>query len=174
MSIKHTSTYQDQLLPSLFDRLTDNEPRKSKETDTQKVMTVAQYRQSVLRDVFFLLNTTRLQQDLINDDLPKNVQTSTLNYGISAFSGYNLADIDWEDIQNIIKSALINFEPRLEESSLKVIVNINEKEEILHNHLIIEIKGYLKLNPYPQAFLLKTSMDIETGMFNLVDGNTNE
>lgn len=44
----------------------------------------------------------------------------------------------------------------------------------LNHRLIIEIKGDLKLNPYPQEFLLRTSMDIETGLFNLVEGKTDE
>ena len=69
---------------------------------------------------------------------------------------------------------MINYEPRLEASSIAVKVIIDNEAELLNHRLIIEIKGDLKLNPYPQEFLLRTSMDIETGLFNLVEGKTDE
>lgn len=160
---------QNQLLPSLFDRLTDHEPRNRKEASQNKVFNLEQYRKAVLRDVLFLLNTTNLQSSTYTEALPSHVQNSTLNYGIPPFSGANFSDLACQAIEENVKQAVATFEPRLDARSLQVQVytGVAETDDDLQNKLTIEIKGHLKLNPYPQEFLLRTSMDIETGMFDL-------
>ena len=174
MSLKRNVKLSNQLLPSLLDRLTDQEPKRRKEIKQDYVFNLPQYRQAVLRDVLALLNTTCLQSNDLDVLLAPNLETSVLNYGIRAFSGNNFADIEWQQVEQVIKQALINYEPRLEASSIAVKVIIDNEAELLNHRLIIEIKGDLKLNPYPQEFLLRTSMDIETGLFNLVEGKTDE
>lgn len=165
------SQYRNQLLPSLFDRLTDEEPRRKKEARPDQAVNLEQYRKAVLRDILFLLNTSNLQAETIQKHLPENVRSSTLNYGIPSLSGVNFSDIEWQDAERHIKQAIIDFEPRLDKKSLQIIVNTEDDDDnAMHNKLIIEIKGYLKLNPYPKEFLLRTSMDIETGLFNLLEG----
>lgn len=167
------SQFRNQLLPSLFDRLTDEEPRKKKEARPDQAINIDQYRQAVLRDILYLLNTCNLQAETMEQHLPGNVRSSTLNYGIPPLSGVNFSDIEWQDVEQNIKQAVIDFEPRIDSKSLQVIVNTeDDNDDALHNKLIIEIKGHLKLNPYPKEFLLRTSMDIETGLFNLLEGGT--
>ncbi|OSI10030.1 type VI secretion system baseplate subunit TssE [Neisseria zoodegmatis] len=167
------SPFKNQLLPSLFDRLTDEEPRKKKEARPDQAINLDQYRQAVLRDILYLLNTCNLQAETMEQHLPENVRSSTLNYGIPPLSGVNFSDIEWQNVEQNIKQAVIDFEPRLDSKSLQVIVNTeDDDDDALHNKLIIEIKGHLKLNPYPKEFLLRTSMDIETGLFNLLEGGT--
>lgn len=102
------------------------------------------------------------------------MKSSTLNYGIPAFYGVNISDIDWVGVQNLILASLINFEPRLEENGLKVLVHIENDLHFNHNQLLIEIKGMIKLNPYPREFWLRTTIDVETGLFSLVDGSVDE
>ena len=166
-----SSQFQNQLLPSLFDRLTDEEPRKRKETHKEQAINLEQYRKAVLRDILFLLNTCNMQTSMMNTDLSANVRSSTLNYGIPPISGINFSDIEWEDIEQYIKQAIIDFEPRLDRHSLQVIIHTeNKNNNVSYNKFIIEIKGNLKLNPDPKEFLLKTSIDVETGSFNLLDG----
>lgn len=158
--------FKDRLLPSLFDRLTDTEPRKNTETQQERSVNIEQYRRAVLRDILFLLNTSNLQSTVFSVRLPENVKESVLNYGVMPFSGVNFSDIEWQRVEQSIKTAIRHFEPRLDAATLQVEAKINnEAEKTVHNKLIIEIKGNLKLNPYPQEFLLRTSMDIETGMF---------
>ncbi|KPN70625.1 type VI secretion system baseplate subunit TssE [Neisseria sp. 83E34] len=165
------SQFRNQLLPSLFDRLTDEEPRKKKEARPDQAINLEQYRKAVLRDILYLLNTCNLQAETMEKNLPENVRSSTLNYGIPPLSGVNFSDIEWQDIEQHIRQAIIDFEPRLDNKSLQVAVNTeDDDDDALHNKLIIEIKGHLKLNPYPKEFLLRTSMDIETGLFNLLEG----
>lgn len=174
MSIKRNVKLANQLLPSLLDRLTDNEPKRRNEIKQEYVFNLPQYRQAVLRDVLALLNTTCLQSNDLDQPLVPGLENSVINYGIRAFSGNNFSDIEWQQVEQVITQALINYEPRLEAETIQVAVIIDNEAELLNHRLIIEIKGDLKLNPYPQEFLLRTSMDIETGLFNLVEGKIDE
>lgn len=162
------------LVPCLLDRLTDTDPRSNHDAKYYRGISITKYRQSILRDILYLLNTTCLHSEQQNILLPSHVKSSTINYGIPAFSGVNISDIDWSSVQNLILESLINFEPRLEEHGLKVMVHIENDLHFNHNQLLIEIKGMIKLNPYPREFWLKTTIDVETGLFSLVDGSVDE
>lgn len=162
------------LIPCLLDRLTDLDPRSRHDPKHQRSISITKYREAILRDILFLLNTTCLQSESLDIKLPEHVRRSSLNYGIPAFSGVNISDINWVTVENSILEALINFEPRLDSDSLKVIVHIENVLYSSHNQLLIEIKGMIKLNPYPREFWLKTTIDVETGLFSLVDGSINE
>lgn len=151
------SQFKNQLLPSLFDRLTDEEPRRKKEARSDRVINLDQYRQAVLRDILYLLNTCNMQAETMGIGLTENVRSSTLNYGIPPLSGVNFSDIEWQDVEQNIKQAILDFEPRLENKTLQVIVNTSDDDgDALHNKLIIEIKGYLKLNPVSTSILVRS------------------
>lgn len=162
------------LVPCLLDRLTDNEPRSSHDSKYYRGISISKYREAILRDILSLLNTTCLHSEELEILLPKQVRSSTINYGIPAFSGVNISDIDWTSVQVLILEALINFEPRLEKDGLKVVVHIENSLHSNHNQLLIEIKGMIRLNPYPREFWLRTTIDVETGLFSLVDGIVDE
>ena len=149
------SQFKNQLLPSLFDRLTDEEPRRKKEARSDQVINLDQYRQAVLRDILYLLNTCNMQAETMGIDLTENVRSSTLNYGIPPLSGINFSDIEWQDVEQNIKQAIIDFEPRLENKTLQVIVNTSDDDDdALHNKLIIEIL-ILKNSCSEPAWMLK-------------------
>ena len=93
------SKKQDFLLPSLLDRLTDFEPKKRLDTLSANKFDAKLYKNSVLRDILFLLNTTNFQSHISADLTNEQVALSTLNFGISAFSGNNLSDIDWASLE---------------------------------------------------------------------------
>lgn len=155
------------LLPSLLDRLTDLEPKRKFDYHVSyKAMNEKVYRQSVFRDILFLLNTIAFDQGF-DSVLPPLISQSTLNYGIPSFSGINLSDINWYEMEKKILNCLVTFEPRLEAESLEVKMLVNENN--LKNVLMLEIKGNLKMNPYPQEFLLKTDVDVESGEFKLIE-----
>ena len=52
---------KERLQPSLLDRLTDDEPDEQEESRDRRVLSMSQLRQSVLRDVGWLLNTRSLE-----------------------------------------------------------------------------------------------------------------
>lgn len=162
------------LVPCLLDRLTDVDPRSSHDAKYYRGISISKYRESILRDILYLLNSTCLHSEQLEILLPTHVKSSTINYGIPAFSGVNISDINWTNVQNLILESLTNFEPRLEKSGLKVVVHIENDLHFNHNQLLIEIRGMIKLNPYPREFWLRTNIDVETGLFSLVDGSIDE
>ena len=52
---------QERLQPALLDRLTDDEPDKKQEPREARVLSKSRLRQSVLRDLAWLFNATRLE-----------------------------------------------------------------------------------------------------------------
>ena len=53
-------TPKERLQPSLLDRLTDDAPHRRTESREQRVLSLAQLRESVMRDLAWLLNTEHL------------------------------------------------------------------------------------------------------------------
>lgn len=159
----------DKLLPSLIDRLTDQLPNRKTEVDEARVMSLAKYREVVLRDLLFLLNTAH---PIAKEQLEgyAQVQSSCLNYGVEPLSGANVSEIDWLSVEDSIKQAITHFEPRIDPTSLMIKCLSEQDQASLYNALIVEIRGDLILNPYPQAFFIQTAMDVETGTFDLVLG----
>ena len=79
-------TPKERLQPSLLDRLTDNEPDQQKEAREKRVLSMRKLRESVQRDLAWLLNTSNLEtvQDL--DEYPL-VSHSVINYGLPDLAG---------------------------------------------------------------------------------------
>src|ERR1700754_420928 len=105
-------TSQERLQPSLLDRLTDAQPEQPEESREQRVITAARLRECVTRDIAWLLNCTRQWS---SDELAEHpeVDSSVLNFGIPDLTGTELSGIDAGVLQNRIRAALLNFEPRL-------------------------------------------------------------
>ena len=110
---------QDQLQPALLDRLADDEPEKKTESRDQRVISIAKLRNSVLRDLTWLLNSVHLAA---TEDLSQcpDVERSVLNYGLPSFAGGSTATLGILDTENAIRDTILRFEPRLIPNSVKV------------------------------------------------------
>jgi type VI secretion system protein ImpF len=73
---------RERLQPSLLDRLTDDEPERGIEARERRVMSLRMLRDSVLRDLGWLLNTTNLLSVTDHPKLP-HVAASVLNSAAS-------------------------------------------------------------------------------------------
>lgn len=154
-------THKERLQPSLLDRLTDHEPEKSQEPREQRVFSVARLRESVLRDLAWLLNTTNLAaaQDL--EPYPE-VAASVLNYGIPDLSGRTLSSTDPAILERALRQAIADFEPRIIRHTLMVRLEVNEGL-MSHNAITFLIEGDLWAQPLPLRIYLKTEIDLDMG-----------
>lgn len=153
---------QDRLQPSLLDRLTDEEPDKKQEPRERRALTFTQLRQAVKRDLGWLLNTTNLATVEENlGDYPY-VARSVLNYGIPDLTGRAVSGVRVDEIQRLLRQAILDFEPRILKNSLKVRVVI-QSEEMSKNAVRFEIDGELWAEPVPLHLLLQSELDFETG-----------
>jgi type VI secretion system protein ImpF len=162
-------TTQERLQPSLLDRLTDNEPDQTHESRERRVLSLPRLREAVLRDLAWLLNTTHLA---VSQDLSAypEVAKSVLNFGLPELTGTSLAGLDSADLERQVRECVANFEPRLGRQSLEVRVT-QAPEEDHQRSLKFEIIGELLAKPIPVQLFLKTEVDLENGLVDIVDAH---
>jgi type VI secretion system protein ImpF len=154
-------TPKERLQPSLLDRLTDDEPHTRVESPEKRVLSLDRLRDSVRRDLGFLLNATHLAavQDL--SEYPE-VEHSTLNYGIPDLAGRPASSIESDDLVRAIRRAIIDFEPRLLRNTLKVSIVV-DADAHNPNALRFDIEADMWSEPLPLRLYLRTELDLEDG-----------
>lgn len=151
---------RERLQPSLLDRLIDREPSRKKDPPDAQVLTAAQLRQAVLRDLGALLNTSNLAtlEDLSATPL---VAKSTLNYGIPGFAGLLDSSSKSGALARELEAAIRAFEPRIRPETLRVRMR-GARDGSSVPALVFEIEGELWAQPVPQQLFLETTVEIET------------
>jgi type VI secretion system protein ImpF len=159
---------QDRLQPALLDRLTDDEPDKKQEPREARVLSRSRMRQSVLRDLAWLFNATRLERVT---DLAKApyVRRSVLNFGLPALSGGTASSLDVTGLARAIRDAILTFEPRILPATLEIRTLVEAGDLDHHNVIGVEIHGELWAQPVPLEFLVRTEFDLETGKVQIAD-----
>jgi type VI secretion system protein ImpF len=158
---------RERLQPALLDRLIDDAPSERRESEAQRVMTKAQLRQAVLRDLSWLFNATQ-PRDRIAETHPA-LGGSVLNFGLPALSGLLASKVDVSMLERAIKDTIQRFEPRLLPESLHV--KALEVTSVLdtHNMIEFEIHALLWAQPVPLEVLLRTKLDLEAGLVEVRD-----
>ncbi|MEW8682388.1 MAG: type VI secretion system baseplate subunit TssE [Candidatus Thiodiazotropha endolucinida] len=162
-----TAKQQNQLQPSLLDRLTDDEPGKTRESQDKRIISMRRLRQMVMRDLAWLLNTTNLST---TEDLTAypEVEHSVLNYGLTELSGHLVTRMDLARLERLVRQAIQDYEPRILPQSVRV-RSIRDSGKESHNRLMFEIEGQLWAVPTPSHLLIKTQIDLEEGGVTLSD-----
>lgn len=160
---------QERLQPALLDRLVDDEPDKQVESREARLITVRRLRTAVLRDLAWLFNATQPSPEELDPELYPEAAKSVLAYGLPALAGSTMSGIDVGTLEGRIRDAILRFEPRMVESTLKVTALVNHLSEDHHNQLQVEIRGNLWAQPVPLEMLLRTEMDLESGEVRIKD-----
>jgi len=155
----------ERLVPCLLDRLTDDEPRRRKEGRDQRVISPRRYIEAARRDLKWLLNAGAKPSNEAIYDYPEAVK-SVLNYGVPDLCGLTASGISPEEIARRLRQAILAFEPRILRSSLVVQVYV-QPEAMGPTAVSFEIAGELWAQPAPEAFYVKTDVDLETGQWEL-------
>ena len=156
---------RERLQPSLLDRLTDDEPESSVESRERRVLSLRTLRESVLRDLAWLLNTTNLLSVTDHARLPY-VANSVLNYGMPDISGISVAGMNLTDLERGIRQAIWDFEPRLIRGSVSVKAVPAESDR---NTIMFEIEGDMWAQPYPERLYLKTELDVDRASIRVTE-----
>ncbi|SAK50129.1 type VI secretion system baseplate subunit TssE [Caballeronia ptereochthonis] len=162
---------RDRLQPSLLDRLTDLEPHARHEARERRVMSARALRDSVQRDIGWLLNASGLGDGADAASLP-HVATSVLNYGLPDLAGRNVAALTPGVLERLIRDALWAFEPRLVRESVRVtaIEDAKGAKGAARSHVIrFEIEADMWSQPYPERLFLRTELDLEAGEVRVSD-----
>lgn len=161
------SASRDRLQPALLDRLLDDQPGSNSEPLEARTISRQRLRQCVLRDISWLLNAQAGFGHLERGAFAQ-VARSTVNYGMPPLSGKLVSGMDVADLERAIREAILRFEPRILPRTLTV-RGFAPKDARHHNQLIFEITCQLWAQPYPLELLLKTALDLETGLVELRD-----
>jgi type VI secretion system protein ImpF len=162
-------TPQERLQPALLDRLTDDEPLNQKpEPRERRIINATRLRQAVLRDLSWLFNTTKLESGDALAAYPF-AETSVINYGLPALAGETASQLDVVALETSMRQAIINFEPRIVPSTLRVEAIVASGSLDHHNVVSVQITGQLWAQPVPIELLLRTELDLETGKVEIRD-----
>jgi len=161
---------KERLQPSLLDRLTDLAPDKDKESSSQQVLSQKQFKDAVIRDVAWLLNTTSLDSVIDLDAYPE-VKRSVINFGMPDISGHTAHSVDAEALEKSLRHIIYEFEPRIIQNSLKVTVHSNP-DDMSHNSLVFAIEGVVFGQPMPFQVVLRSELDLEYGQFVVSETST--
>jgi len=159
-------SFSDRLQPSLLDRLTDDDPQHQAEPAEARVLSKGQLRAAVLRDLTWLMNSTRLGASDSLEAWPE-VERSVLNYGLPAFSGETASTLDIKGLERAIREAILRFEPRILADRLEVQAIAQDSVLGWHNVVSVRISGQIWAQPVPLEMMLRTEVDLETGQVSL-------
>jgi type VI secretion system protein ImpF len=153
--------YEDRIQPCLFDWLIDENPGSKIDSRTDRAISVKRYREGVLRDIAWLLNSSRhVESEEITEF--GEVSRSVLNFGIPDFCGRISATLELGEIEREIAEAITRFEPRIIPKTLSVRARA-EATVFGPNLIAFEIRGELWASPVPEQLYIKTQIDLETG-----------
>ncbi len=160
-------TQKERLQPSLLDRLTDDEPGQRQESREKRVLSMQKLRQSVLRDVSWLLNADSLEAVENLDDYPE-VAKSVVNYGIRNLIGNSVSESSLNDLEKGVRFAIQHFEPRILANSLNIQL-ISADDKMNRQVIVFDIEADLWAQPLPLHLYLRTEINKVTGDVNLRD-----
>ena len=158
------SLSRDRLYPSLLDRLVDEEPGRATEARENRAASLQKLRENVLRDLNWLFNATQSSIDL--DDDPVLVG-SVINYGMPPLAGRPASQYDMTELSRALREVILRFEPRIIAHTLKVSAERAKGDS--HNVLGFRIEGQLWSQPIPLEIFMRTEIDLESGMTQVVE-----
>jgi type VI secretion system protein ImpF len=151
----------------MLDRLTDLHPEKSKESTAQQSMSQKEFKDAVIRDLGWLLNSVSLDVCVDLEAYPE-VARSVVNFGLPDISGHTTSTIDVRTVESSVKRAIRQFEPRIIRNSLRVKVHSNPSD-MSHNSLVFEIQGAVFGQPSPFQIVLRSELNLECGEFSVTE-----
>jgi type VI secretion system protein ImpF len=152
----------DPLIPSVLDRLLDDEPSSQQEQPQNRFQLLRTLKQSVRRDLENLLNT-RWRCVGWPADL-EELETSLVNYGIPDFTGANLGSaVAREEFVRIIQETIRRFEPRLTRVKLEMLDNAEREDRTMR----FRIDAVLQVDPDPEPVSFDSRLEPSSGNFRV-------
>lgn len=178
------------VVPSLLDRLDDREAADSSRPPDLTRIDVRQIKQSVLRDLEFLLNTRNTFLDT-GSDVPDprarslgpefgEVRTSVLTYGLPDFTGYNTANSSHRvGLSDAIAAAIQHFEPRLTDVKIRPANVPNPGAESTAKHqkapvrdrvVRLRVEASVRLGATVEPIAIDITMPMSTHQYEVKEG----
>lgn len=152
------------LVPSILDRLLDDEPQNSQEAPRSRSQVLRELKQSVRRDLENLLNT-RWRCVAWPPELDE-MELSLVNYGIPDFTGVNMgATTERERLRVIVERIVRKFEPRFKTVKVKLIDSADKFDRTLR----FRIEALLHAEPAPEPVSFDSQLEPTSNDFSVSD-----
>jgi type VI secretion system protein ImpF len=152
---------------SLLARLTDETPKVSADPPMSHEESAARFRDSVLRDVEWLLNTRRTP-----DTAPSwldEVRRSVYEYGLPDTLSLSISTREGrEKLVGWLEQTIATFEPRLTE----VRVLLASADQKSAPQVRFTVSAVLRMDPSPERVLFDTVFDVAAGSYDVLDRGT--
>jgi type VI secretion system protein ImpF len=146
------------LLPSVLDRLLDDDPDVKRETAKSRNQVLREMKLSVRRDLENLLNTRRRAGPLPPELAELN--RSLVGYGLPDFTGTDMTGAEArEEFRQAVEAVLRAYEPRFK----TVKVHLLEGTELLDRTLRFRIDALLYAYPAPEVVVFDSAVEPLTG-----------
>jgi type VI secretion system protein ImpF len=150
----------ENIIPSILDRLIDNDPDLSQEAAQDRYLDIRQIKAQVVRDLENLLNTRRHIFD--PPDGFREVVESLFTYGVSDFTSQNPGNISVKkSIRQDMEKVIARFEPRLKNVSVVV------EGDSRINSLRFKINAMLVVEPESEPVSFDTFFDVNRGEYTV-------
>lgn len=153
--------HEIRITPSVLDRLIDFEPKETKEAPKSRSRSLAELKQSVKRDLEWLLNTRNLAYEI--PETLEEVQKSVLLYGLPDFTGFTPRNPnEHKRLVKSLENAIKFFEPRFLDVKISV-EPISNVERVLK----FKIEARLDVEPTPEPIVFDTVLQLGSGDFEV-------
>jgi type VI secretion system protein ImpF len=147
---------------SVLDRLLDYEPKNSTEVQMTRAQSVRQLKESLRRDLEWLLNTRRIA--VPPEDALRELNRSVYVFGLPDFTGYKMSTpAEQTRLLRRLELAVKLFEPRL--ANIKVVPV--EAGLITSRRLRLRIEGLLLIDPAPEHVTFDTVLELTSGQYEV-------
>lgn len=145
------------LLPSVLDRLLDDEPEAKREQLSNHFQNLRQLKYTVTRDLEALLNT---RQETLEELPPEftEVRRSLVTYGLPDFTTFTLLSAnDRNRIRRALEQAIATFEPRLDR--VRVVLEPPRQHD---QTLRFRVEALLRVEPAPEPVTFDAMLQLNT------------
>lgn len=158
-------TERDEVLPSVLDRLLDDQPDESQEPRWREATAIRVVKASLCRDLQNLLNTRRPLG--VVPEHYECLPSSLLNYGLPDLQSLEVReDHDLEGLSRRITDLISAFEPRLEQ--VRVAANLVDGDRRpIDRRLRFMIEAVLVVEPLREAITMVSELDMAAGDFSV-------
>jgi type VI secretion system protein ImpF len=150
------------IVPSLLDRLIDDNPQVSQEPISRHFQDLREMRAAVARDLESLLNTRREALEEVPVEF-EEVSRSLLVYGLPDFTAYNLLSPgDLGRVRRAIENTIANFEPRLQRGRVTV-----EPPRENERSVRFRTEALMRVDPAPEPVAFDTVLQLGTQQYQV-------
>lgn len=146
---------------SVLDRLIDFDPGISREPASSRSRNLKQLKETVRRDLEWLLNTRATALEETPD--PLELHSSLATYGLPDFTNLGTNNVDDQRrMRAAIQNAIKVFEPRLQDVAVTLQAS-ESSDRVLH----FRIDARLRVEPTPEPISFDTVLQIVSGEYEV-------